>query len=99
MSLKECEICLNELEEVLCWLELKLSVKKFKIGRKSEVLDILKEGNLVSVGDIAKRIGITSRNVSSQLSYIRNDFEKDGNKMIIVKVGRGVGKLKLMKNE
>jgi len=44
-----------------------------KIGRKQEVLDILLTGKHVTVGQIAKSLGINERNVSSQLSYLRKD--------------------------
>jgi len=98
MNKEEMEKVICEMEEVLIWLELKLNVKKFKVNRKDEVLEILKEGKLMSVGDIGKRVGISNRNVSSILSYLRNDFEKDGDKFSIVKIGRGVGRLKLIKN-
>ena len=98
MNMKEMEVCLCEMEEVLIWLELKLNVKKFKVSRKDEVLEILKEGKLMSVSDIGKRVGISNRNVSSILSYLRNDFEKEGDKFSIVKIGRGVGRLKLIEN-
>jgi len=82
-----------EMEEVLLHLEDQLNTKKFKVGRKDQVLDILKEGKLISVKELAERVGITNKNVSSQLTYLRNDG------WIIGKVGRGVGRLKLMGHE
>lgn len=43
-------------------------------GRKKEVLDILKkEVDGISIKEISKRIGISNKNVSSQLSYLRDD--------------------------
>lgn len=63
----------EELEAMLICLEERLSKHKVvKPGRKDEVLAILKEGK-VSVADIAKQIGISARNVSSQLTYLRRD--------------------------
>jgi len=44
-----------------------------KPGRKDEVLAILKEGKHVSVAMLAKRVGISERNISSQMSYLRKD--------------------------
>lgn len=62
-----------ELECMLIELEVKLcKVKVVKPGRKDEVLEILQDGK-ISVADIAKRIGISARNVSSQLTYLRRD--------------------------
>lgn len=94
MTLKEANECLVELETVLCWLENRFG-KKFKVGRKEEVMDILREGKLISVSEIGKRVNISNRNVSSLLSYIRNDLDKVGLECII-KIGKGVGKLKLV---
>lgn len=99
LSNEEMVVVINEMEEVLCWLEGKLNKKKFKVSRKEEVMDILKEGNLISVSDIGKRVGISNRNVSSILCYLRDDLEKEGNKKSIVKIGRGVGRLKLIDND
>ena len=62
-----------EYENLLLSLEEKISTVKVKPeGRKSQVLDILKTGH-VTVEAIAQRIGISARNVSSQLSYLRKD--------------------------
>jgi len=44
-----------------------------KPGRKEEVLAILKEGAHISVPMLAKRVGISERNISSQMSYLRKD--------------------------
>lgn len=52
--------------------ELKMKVDAKGGGRKDEILAILKEGR-ISIEDISKRVGITSRNVSSILSYLRKD--------------------------
>ena len=56
-------------------------------GRKSEVLGIIKREGKVSINDIAKEIGISDRNVSSQLAYLRKDgwnFGKDSKKRIYI---------------
>lgn len=80
----------TEFECLVHWLEDKFSKgKAFKTGRKEQVLNILKRGEAVSILDIATEIGITSRNVSSQLSYLRDDSIE------IIKIGRGKGLLKL----
>jgi len=44
-----------------------------KPGRKDEVLAILRRGKHVTVSQIAKEVGISERNVSSQMSYLRKD--------------------------
>lgn len=65
---------IEEMEEVLCLLENRISRgKTFKPGRKEEVLEVLETKGKVSVADISKIVGISARNVSSQLSYLRRD--------------------------
>lgn len=61
-----------------------------KDGRKGEIFNILKEGK-ISIEDISKRVGISSRNVSSILSYLRKDF-KDGKLLVDGKKIDGIGK-------
>ena len=62
-----------ELENLLLDLESRLNQQKpITIGRKAEVLALLQKG-AITVDAIAKRIGISNRNVSSQLSYLRAD--------------------------
>ena len=70
--------------EVLVWLESKItSQKKVVTGRKEQVLKILQAGP-VTVAAIAARVGITNRNVSSQLSYLK----KDGHIWLKDQIGR-----------
>lgn len=68
------ELC----EELFCCLDLLesrivFSGKVKKIGRKDEVLEVLIGKGKVSVSEISKIVGISCRNVSSQLSYLRKD--------------------------
>jgi len=72
MTKEEMAITICELEECLIYLEDKLNKKVFKEGRKEQVLKILQSG-AITVGGIATRIGISARNVSSQLTYLRKD--------------------------
>lgn len=63
-----------EMEDVLLMLEEKFGKgKKFTKGRKEEVLEVLELKGKVTVGEISKIVGISARNVSSQLSYLRRD--------------------------
>ena len=54
-------------------MELQIRLETSKNGRKFQVLEILKEGNPISIVKIAEKLGITAKNVSSQLTYLRSD--------------------------
>lgn len=61
-----------------------------KKGRKSEVLEILRNNDFVTINEIAKQLNISNKNVSSQLSYLRADgFEictnRNGKKFLLNK--------------
>jgi predicted HTH transcriptional regulator len=64
---------IEEMEEVLTCLEERINKgKKMVEGRKDQVLKVL-QGGPITVGGIATRLGISARNASSQLSYLRKD--------------------------
>ena len=67
VMIEEMECCLNMMEERIV-----VDIKIKKVGRKDEVLEVLLSGK-VSVKEISNIVGISSRNVSSQLSYLRKD--------------------------
>lgn len=73
-TVKELEAMVNELECALISLEDRLCVSKVKPeGRKAQCLKILQQAGHITVAAIAARIGISARNVSSQLTYLRKD--------------------------
>ena len=47
--------------------------RKFKVGRKDEVKALLMTGNSYSVDEMSETIGISPKNISSQLTYLRKD--------------------------
>jgi DNA-binding transcriptional ArsR family regulator len=74
-----------EYEDLLLALESKISSVKVPVtGRKEQVLKILKSAGHISVSAIATRIGISQRNVSSQMTYLR----KDGHAIATDSLGR-----------
>lgn len=74
MTKDELTTCVEEMEEALCYLESKIGSRKtFKKSRKEEVLEVLVNAGRIHVGGIAKALNITSRNVSSYLTYLRRD--------------------------
>jgi biotin operon repressor len=44
-----------------------------KAGRKSEVLNTLRKNKSISIVAISELLGISTKNVSSQLTYLRQD--------------------------
>lgn len=75
----------EELLEIIEILTKKLELKGN--GRKESVLKLLNDG-FNSIQSIAEEIGITSKNVSSQLTYLRQDGYKiisyrDGGKSVL----------------
>ena len=53
-------------------LQLKLEASS-KDGRKSQVLSLLREFTSISILQIASKLNISTKNVSSQLTYLRSD--------------------------
>ena len=55
-------------------------------GRKEQIISLLQEGRK-TIDELSEKLGITNRNVSSQLSYLRKDgwkFGKDSKKRIFI---------------
>ena len=67
---------LNEIHEtnqnIILDLTLKLEASS-KDGRKSQVLSLLREFTSISILEIASKLNISTKNVSSQLTYLRSD--------------------------
>lgn len=97
MILEAMECVLEGLEDRLC------KSKKIVKGRKDMVLEVLMDGKEKSIGEIAQEVSvmagvvITSKNISSQLSYLRKDCEMGILDYSIFRVGSGHGKIKLVK--
>lgn len=56
-----------------CYVELENLKTKTKTSRKSEVLELLKTNTSISIVEIAERLNISTKNVSSQLTYLREE--------------------------
>ena len=64
---------IEDQQQIILDLQVKLENSKNKDGRKSQVLDLLKNHTSISILDISKELGISTKNVSSQLTYLRTD--------------------------
>lgn len=83
---------LQQLYEDKCQVVLDLQVKLEKSqngsGRKQQVLDLLRSHKTISILDIAESLNISTKNVSSQLTYLRSDghmifTDPNGRKMLV----------------
>lgn len=76
----------NEADEVRALRDELKNIMKIERGdgRKVEVLHVLQERGHVSILDIAEAVGISAKNVSSQLVYLK----KDGYKIATDSAGR-----------
>jgi biotin operon repressor len=63
-------------QQIILDLQIQLENSRNSSGRKSQVLELLKEHGAISVLDIAKKLNISTKNVSSQLTYLRTDGYK-----------------------
>ena len=72
-TVQELEAIITDLECTLVYLEERLAKPGVVTGRKEQVLGVLKSAGHITVAAIATRIGISARNVSSQLTYLRKD--------------------------
>lgn len=66
MTKEELVARVEELEQIV----LNLQNKK---GRKFEVLELLRSNTSISIVEISERLGISTKNVSSQLTYLREE--------------------------
>ena len=74
-------------DQLILDLQVKLESSS-KDGRKSQVLALLREHKTISILEIAQFLNISTKNVSSQLTYLRSDghaifTDPNGRKMLV----------------
>ena len=74
---------IEDQEQIILDLQTRLQAKS-NGGRKKEVLELLKSHESISIVEMSKELGISTKNVSSQLTYLRTD----GYKVFTDNVGR-----------
>ena len=79
---KEMRICvncdnyktiINDLKQQILDLQVKLESRSNNSKRKSQVLELLKSHESISILEISSKLDISTKNVSSQLTYLRQD--------------------------
>jgi len=83
-TIAELTSIVDDLECTLMWLETRLARRVKPEGRKEQCLKLLQSTEHISVAAMATRIGISARNISSQLTYLR----KDGHAIATDSLGR-----------
>lgn len=87
-SIKHLNEEIDRLNAIIVDLRLQLSKAKDTSGRKDQVLKLLRDNEAISILDIAESLNISTKNVSSQLTYLRSDGHKiytdhNGRKVLI----------------
>ena len=90
MNKKELVKVVESLQQQVLDLQVQLEKSKNGEGRKSQVLELLRTNATMSIIEIANEIGISAKNVSSQLTYLRNDgyaifTDPNGRKLLVEK--------------
>ena len=76
MTQNEMQKVIDNQEQIILDLQVQLENARNSSGRKSQVLELLREFDAISILDIAKKLSISTKNVSSQLTYLRTDGYK-----------------------
>ena len=72
-QIAELNSTIEDQDQIILDLQIKLEASANKDGRKSQVLDFLRSNGHVTIKDIAAGLNISTKNVSSQLTYLRTD--------------------------
>jgi len=76
MTNEELMKMIDNQDQIILDLQVQLENARNSSGRKSQVLELLRENDAISILDIAKKLSISTKNVSSQLTYLRTDGYK-----------------------
>lgn len=64
---------IEDQQQLILDLQVQLENARKKTGRKEEVLQILKDNSPITIVSISEKLGISTKNVSSQLTYLRQN--------------------------
>lgn len=72
-------------DEIIAELnKVQTKLKSGQTSKKDQVMDCLENG-IQTIQDVAKELNISDKNVSSNLTYLREDLKKDGKTIISFK--------------
>ena len=72
-KIKELDLVIEDQKQVIEDLQIKLEKSINNTGRKSQVLELLRKYSSISILEISNELMISTKNVSSQLTYLRTD--------------------------
>ena len=64
---------IEDQQQLILDLQVQLENSRNGKGRKAEVLEVLRSAGNITIVAISERLGISTKNVSSQLTYLRQD--------------------------
>ena len=87
VDIQELNAIIDDRDQLIAELKLKLEASS-KDGRKSQVLDLLRNHKTISILELSKTLNISTKNISSQLTYLRSDgyaifTDPKGRKMLV----------------
>lgn len=71
--IEELNKTIDNQQQQIVDLQIQLEKSKNNSGRKSQVLELLRNNKSISILDISNELSISTKNVSSQLTYLRSD--------------------------
>ena len=63
----------NNLQQIILDLQKRLESSKSNDSRKSQVLELLRSNSSISILEMAESLNVSTKNISSQLTYLRTD--------------------------
>jgi len=63
-------------EQIILDLQIRIENSSNGTKRKMQVLELLRDSTSISILEMSKKLGISAKNVSSQLTYLRTDGYK-----------------------
>ena len=61
------------LKQIILDLQMRLESSKSNDSRKSQVLELLRSNSSISILEMAESLNVSTKNISSQLTYLRTD--------------------------
>lgn len=89
--IKDLNKTIENQQQLIIDLQIKLEKSNNQQGRKSQVLELLRKFKTISILELSNQLSISTKNVSSQLTYLRTDGYQiyttpSGRKMLVEEI-------------